>query len=78
MRGTAAIIELEDEIEIDNTPLDFEPKDIRARHCKTAQELALFKYSSNYQTIRGGNSDLQHELGIYIDHDSMGADASYA
>ena len=58
------MMELDEDIEIENTLLGEEPKNYRAKHCKTAKELDLFNFSSNYQTYQGGFSDLQHETGI--------------
>ena len=60
----AILLELEQDIEISNKPLLEKPTDIRAQHCKTAKELDLWRYSSNYQTYKGGSSDLQIEVGV--------------
>lgn len=67
MQAIREILESEDDVVISNKPLGIAPKDIRAWHCKTASELALWKYSSNYQTYRGGVCDLQTETGVDVE-----------
>lgn len=47
------------------------PTDIRAQHCKTTEEYMLWKYSSNYQSSKGGEQDLHNEVGIHIEDDDF-------
>lgn len=40
--------------------------DIRSSHCRSPAEYELFKYSSNYQTFKGGQEDLEMITGIEV------------
>lgn len=60
------ILQIDEDFNMSTEPLKCKPHNARAGHCKTAKELDLFKFSSNYQTYLGGNSDLQKETGIEV------------
>ena len=50
----------------DAVPLEEEPKDVGAKHCKTARDLDLYYFSRDYQSVGGGHKDLQKETGLDI------------
>lgn len=59
-------IKLTEDLDIDvpSTPVDGSKVDVRASHCKTAKDLDLFLFSSNYQRCEGGSQSLSLELGL--------------
>ena len=70
------ILENKDDMEVSNMPLKERPKHAGAAHCRTARELDLYLFSSNYQTFKGGHCDLQMETGIEVGVGD-GSDRSY-